>query len=122
MSMKTKTPKETINKILEYRKQGATYREIGELVEMNPKTVEYWVKKHTQKRKNGKCCPKCHRGPFPVDFKFCPYCQADMQTEKEKLINLVEQTQKTFKGHIGDDASRVIYCCAKVLEYLRGVK
>lgn len=113
-------------KIIEARLAGKGYNEIAEEFGVsrswaNNICIRANLPKQTRgKRKtNGKKCPKCHRGPFPEEYTYCPYCMADMRSEKEKVIESLQRAKDRLRVPFDDAASSINYAILKAIDYLK---
>lgn len=76
-------------------------------------------RKRSSKNSDGKVCPKCHRVGLKSEFVFCPYCAADIRTEREKLIELLERAEAGMHRPFDDASSRANYAILKAIAYLK---
>lgn len=65
-----------------------------------------------------KKCPKCHEGPFPTTYRYCPFCTADMRSEKELLIETLQRAAERLRPPYDDTASALNYALQKAILYL----
>lgn len=113
--------------IIEKRKNGAKMEDLAEEYGVYRTAINAVLNNagiYTRKRpgytvKGGKSCSKCHRGPFPAEFIFCPYCAADIRTEREKLIELLERAEAGMHRPFDDASSRANYAILKAIAYLK---
>lgn len=124
---KPRITKEQIERVLELQKEGLRYAEIAAEVQISEKTVSTVCIKNGIRRRVSDAesrkmlfCPKCHRGGFPRDYQYCPFCQADMRSKKDKLIDLLKQTEKLFKNLTfpSERDGQAQYALKRAIEYL----
>lgn len=124
---KPRITKEQIERVLELQKEGLPYADIAEKVQISAKTVSTVCIKNGIRRRVSDAesrkmlfCPKCHRGGFPRDYQYCPFCQADMRSEKDKLIAMLKQTSKLFKDLTfpNERDGKAQYALNRAIEYL----
>ena len=77
------------------------------------------IRKRNRKNSDGKVYPKCHRVGLKSEFVFCPYCAADIRTELEKLIELLERAEAGMHRPFDDASSRANYAILKAIAYLK---
>lgn len=124
---KPRITKEQIERVLELQKEGLPYADIAAEVQISEKNVSTVCIKNGIRRRVSDAeartmlfCPKCHRGGFPRDYQYCPFCQADMRSEKDKLIALLKQTSKLFKDLTfpNERDGQAQYALNRAIEYL----
>ena len=101
---KANVTEEQISRILEMQREGHPYKVIAAELQITDKTVStVCLRNGIRRRRTSEeeahrtlTCPKCKRDGFPADYIFCPYCAADIRTERDKLIDLLERTQALF--------------------------
>ena len=117
---------EQVSRILEMQREGHPYKVIAAEIKVSDKTVSAVCLKNGIRRRKTQTvdertltCPKCRRGGFPTDFRFCPYCTADIRTERDKLIDLLERTNVLFSPpHTTERESKAHYAISRALAYL----
>ncbi len=121
--------REQIARILEMQQDGRPYKEIAAELNISDKTVGTVCLKNGIRRKkspqNGDTltCPKCKRGGLPRIYHYCPYCAADVRTEKNKLIDLLERTAELFTPpHATEKDSKAHYAFQRAIAYLEVLK
>lgn len=125
--MKEKLTEEMKSEIIEKRKNGAKMEDLAQEYGVSHSRINYVLNNagiYTRNRpkntvKGGKSCPKCYRGPFPAEFTFCPYCAADIRSEREKLIELLEKAEAGMVRPFDDASSRANYAIQKAIAYLK---
>ena len=105
---------ETRKQILDLHKQGKNTREIAEALGIARSTASMY----TRTFEGNKRCPKCHEGPFPVTYRYCPFCTADMRSEKELLIETLQRAAERLRPPYDDTASALNYALQKAILYL----
>ena len=105
---------ETRKQILVLHKQGKTSHEIAEALGVSRSTVSVYTRVIT----GDKCCPKCHEGPFPTTYRYCPFCTADMRSEKDLLIETLQRATERLRPPYDDTASALNYALQKAILYL----
>ncbi len=125
---RTNVTKEQIARVLEMQREGHPYKAIAAELQIGDRTVSTICLKHGIRRRGATeeaapktlTCPKCKRGGFPRDYLFCPYCQADVRTERDKLIDLLKRTHELFTPPFsGERDSKVNYALSRALAYLK---
>lgn len=109
--------------VIEARKAGCTYGEIEQKTGV-PRTTANGICRRAglvvrATKKKGKTCPKCKRGGFPAEYVFCPFCTADMRSEKELAIERLERAARLISPPYDDKASQIIFAINKTVEYLK---
>lgn len=84
---------ETRKQILDLHKQGKNTREIAEALGIARSTASMY----TRTFEGNKRCSKCHEGPFPATYRYCPFCTADMRSEKELLIETLQRAAERLR-------------------------
>lgn len=124
---KANVTEEQISRILEMQREGHPYKVIAAELQITDKTVSAVCLRHGIRRRRTSeedaprtlTCPKCKRDGFPADYLFCPYCAADIRTERDKLIDLLERTQALFTPpYSGERESKAHYAISRALTYL----
>ena len=128
MSKVSSITQEQTDRILELKRLGLRNREIAQEMSLDPKKVsailiENGIRTRAPAaRKDAErtlTCPKCKRGGFPQDYLFCPYCTADIRSERDKLLDLIKRTQELFTPpHSTERDSKAAYTLTRVREYL----
>ena len=110
-------------RVIAARAEGKAYQEIADELGVSRGFVAKTLNNAgvTQKRENktGKKCPKCHRGGFPTEYVFCPFCQTDMRSKKEFCIERLERAKKLIPPPHDEKASQVVYAIISAIEYLK---
>lgn len=125
-----KLTEEMKSEIIEKRKNGANMEDLAEEYGVHRTAINAVLNNagiYTRNRpkktvKGGKSCPECHRGPFPAEFTFCPYCAEDIRSELEKLIELLRRAQAGMVPPFDDASSRANYAILKAIAYLKEEK
>ena len=125
--MEKKLTEEMKSEIIEKRKNGAKMGDLAEEYGVSRSCINNALNNdaiYTRNRpkntvKGGKSCPKCHRGPFPAEFTFCPYCAADIRSDRDKLIELLEKAEAGMHRPFDDASSRANYSIQKAIAYLK---
>ena len=122
---------EQIARILEMQREGHPYKAIAAELQITDKTVSAVCLKNGIRRRRPSegdkphtlTCPKCKRGGFPADYLFCPYCTADIRTERDKLVDLLKRTQELYiPPYTSERDSKANYAIARALAYLEAHK
>jgi hypothetical protein len=116
---------ETKNAIIESRKAGMRYNEISAKYGVSKSYVNricldagIRAQTHSTRKTDGRTCPKCHRGPFPKEYTFCPYCTTDMRSERELVIESLQRAKDKLPTPFDDVASSINFAIAKAIMYL----
>ena len=124
--MRKPIPEETKNAIIEAKKAGMTVTEIAAKFNVAPVTasricIAAGLRTNTRasRKTDGKRCPKCHRGPFPEEYTFCPYCTSDMRTERERVIDTLQRAKDKLRTPFDDTASSINFAIMKAIDYLK---
>lgn len=120
--MRTQIPEETRKEIISARASGMRVNEIAKVFNIASSTVSNICGKagFAKKRKSdGRVCPKCHRGPFPEEYTFCPFCTADMRDERELVIESLQRAKDKLRTPFDDTASSINYAIMKAIDYLK---
>lgn len=130
----TKLTIEQTDRIVELKRLGLRNKEIAQELGLDPKKVSAvlianGMRTHAPKTKKPieasgtLTCPTCKRGGFPKDYRFCPYCTADIRTEKGKLLDLLKRTQELFTPpHSTEKDSKASYAFSRAIDYLEAQK
>ena len=117
---------ETKNAIIEAKKAGMKGSEIAAKFNVAPVTVsriciDAGLRTITRgpRKTDGKRCPKCHRGPFPEEYTFCPYCTTDMRSERERVIDTLQRAKDKLRTPLDDVGSTINYAIMKAIDYLK---
>jgi hypothetical protein len=127
--MKKPIPAETRNAIIEARKAGMRGSEIAEKFNVAASTVsrvliDAGLRTSTRgpRKHDGRTCPKCHRGPFPEEYTFCPFCTTDMRSEREHVIETLQRAKARLRVPLDDASSAINYAIVKAITYLENNK
>ena len=101
--------------ILDLHKQGKTAQQIAEMAGISDQTVRNYLSGRSRATRK---CPKCHEGPFPTTYRYCPFCTADMRSEKELLIETLQRAAERLRPPYDDTASALNYALRKAISYL----
>jgi orotate phosphoribosyltransferase-like protein len=110
--------------VLELQQEGLTYKEIAERLDLSDKTVSSICIKNGIRRRNVSdkdtlTCPKCKRGGFPKNYHFCPFCTADIRTERDKVLDLLKRTAELFSPpHATEKESKAYHAILRAIEYV----
>ena len=127
--MRKPIPAETKNAIIEAKKAGMHGTEIAAkfnvatssvsriLADAGLRTIAYAARKH-----DGRTCPKCHRGSFPEEYTFCPFCTTDMRSEREHVIESLTRAKARLHVPFDDASSAINYAIMKAIAYLEANK
>lgn len=115
---------ETMKKeILERVKAGERYKDIAKDYDVQPSAISQLALKNGYRVRGGektvKTCPKCHRGGLPTDYIFCHFCAADIRSEKEVVIGLLERAITSQKPPFAETESKINYAMQKALDYVK---
>lgn len=115
--------------IIQARKDGMTYDAIAEKFACSMSTVNrvcldagLRTQTHTVRKTAGRKCPKCHRGTFPHEYRFCPFCMADMRSERELVIESLQRAKDKLHTPYDDAASSISFAIVKAIAYLEANK
>ena len=130
MSRNPSITKEQTERILELRRLGVSNKEIAEEIGCSPKIVSTVCVSHGLRQRspqaakaNTRSCPKCHRGGFPEEYLFCPYCAADVRSERDKLLELLHRTVALFTPPCAsENDSKAHYALQRAIGYLEAHK
>ena len=123
MRRKRVTP-EQIDLVLELQKEGLAYKDIAERLDISDKTVSTICIKNGIRRRNDTnkdtlTCPKCKRGGFPKNYHFCPFCTADIRSERDKLLDLLKRTADLYTPpHATEKESKAYHAILRAIEYV----
>ena len=119
--MRKPIPEETKNAIISAKESGMKVCEIATKYNIAQSTVTSICRRAglTPRRTSSiKTCPKCHRGPFPKEFTYCPFCTADMSDERELVIESLQRAKDKLRTPFDDTASSINYAIMKAIDYL----
>ena len=113
--------------ILERVEAGENYTSIAKDLGVVKSTVSHIAlnngfRKRSSKNSDGKVCPKCHRGGLSADYIFCPFCAADIRSEKEIVIGLLERAIASQVTPLSDAESKTNYATQKALAFIKSAK
>ena len=125
MSRKPSITKEQAQRILELRREGVCNKEIAEEIGCSTKIVSTVCVSNGLRQRSvqaskatTRTCPKCKRGGFPKDYRFCPYCAADVRSEREKLLELLHRTEEMLATPYSERESRARNAMRCAIGYL----
>jgi hypothetical protein len=115
---------ETMKKeILERVKDGERYKDIAKDYDVQPSAISHLARKNGYRarggEKTGKTCPKCHRGGLPTDYIFCPFCAADIRSEKEIVIGILERAIELQKPPFQETEAKINFALQKALDFVK---
>lgn len=112
--------------IIEKRKNGAKMEDLAEEYGVHRTAINavlnnagiYTRNRPVHTAKGGKSCPQCHRGPFPAEFIFCPYCAADIRTEREIVAGLLDRAIASMHAPFSEAESKICFAMRKALDFV----
>lgn len=109
--------------ILERVEAGENYTSIEKDLGVGQSTVSYLalkngIRKINRKNSDGKVCPKCHRVVLKSEFVFCPYCAADIRTEREIVAGLLERAIASMQAPFSEAESKICFAMRKALDFV----
>jgi hypothetical protein len=109
--------------ILERVEAGENYTYIAKDFGVVKSTVSYLalnngIRKRSSKNSDGKVCPKCHRVGLKSEFVFCPYCAADIRTEREIVAGLLDRAIASMKAPLSEAESKICFAMRKALDFV----
>ncbi|MBE6689661.1 MAG: hypothetical protein E7590_00050 [Ruminococcaceae bacterium] len=114
--MKKLTGKD-VRELVALKGAGKTTQEISEHFGISEQTVRNYYRK--AKESSSRVCPKCHRGPFPPEYPYCPFCTEDLRSRKERVLDTLRRAIKTLPPPPYDNNTSIInYALSKAISYL----
>ena len=110
---------ETKKEILRLSQLGKSGMEIGEELELNAGTVRMFLSREREKGQFFRECEFCEKTIKDVDALFCPYCGKKILTEKDRVMEHLNDIGKCIGEFPNSFRDRIMVNVTAIRKYIR---